>query len=225
MGLQPRQGGVARIGAEYDGGCKGNMGNPLYRIKVLKNEWLPKLQEILSRMGNLAPMLKAIGEVGLRSIRENFERGGRPTPWKELAKSTIKARTRRGHWPGKILEERGVGGGLLGSINYQLEGSNKVTFSAVKEYAAIHNFGGTVHNPGTQSRGRALFFRKFRSGPRKGRTQFSRERGATMGMRIHIGPHDITIPKRSYMLLQDDDWQEIIRLGEDYLFRHEGKEG
>ena len=99
------------------------------------------LRGVEQRLGNLRPALSIMGEIGLTSIQQNFEEGGRPRKWKALKESTIRERRREGKWPGQILVRRGTGGGLLGSINYQVKG-NKLVISAKKEYAAIHHFGG-----------------------------------------------------------------------------------
>jgi phage virion morphogenesis protein len=96
---------------------------------------------MLARLSNLRPALRIIGEAGMTSIQRNFEEGGRPRKWKKLKLSTIKQRRRQGKWPGQILVRTGVSGGLLGSISYRVTPS-KVRWTAKKDYAAIHHFGG-----------------------------------------------------------------------------------
>ena len=100
-----------------------------------------RLEGMIARTKDLRPALRIIGEIGLTSIQRNFEKGGRPRKWKELKLSTITQRKRQGNWPGQILVRRGIGGGLLGSINYQVK-AKKIIWSARKIYAAIHHFGG-----------------------------------------------------------------------------------
>lgn len=105
------------------------------------------LKNIQERAGDLKPVMGAIGEIVRASIRRNFEAGGRPDKWQPLKAATIFARMRRKHWPGKILIEKGVSGGLLGSLSYQAF-PDKVVVSANKKYAAIHHFGGKAGRGG-----------------------------------------------------------------------------
>ena len=96
---------------------------------------------LLKRLSNTTPAMRVIGEIVQESIQTNFEEGGRPKKWKKLKSTTIKQRKRRGHWPGRILVESGVSGGLMGAISYK-PFPKKVVMSANKIYAAIHHFGG-----------------------------------------------------------------------------------
>jgi phage virion morphogenesis protein len=99
------------------------------------------LRGLDKRTGDMSPVLAVIGEIGLTSIKRNFEVGGRPRKWKRLAPSTVKDRIRVGKWPGQILVRSGVAGGLLGSLHYKARPKG-VDLVADKIYAAIHHFGG-----------------------------------------------------------------------------------
>ena len=99
------------------------------------------IEGLLKRLSNMAPAMRVIGEIVHESIQTNFEEGGRPKKWEELKSATIKQREKRGHWPGRILVESGVSGGLMGSITYKPY-PKKVVMLANKKYAAIHHFGG-----------------------------------------------------------------------------------
>lgn len=94
-----------------------------------------KLREIADRCESAQPALKIIGETLRDSIRENFDAGGRPERWAELKDSTLK-RKRSGY----ILVEQGRAGGLLGSINFQVE-ETAVYVGTNKKYGAIHQLG------------------------------------------------------------------------------------
>ena len=101
-----------------------------------------KLQEILkkliSKVQNLRPLMKNISGIMMDSVEENFEKEGRPDKWQELAKSTIKQRKKKGHWPGRILQVRGE---LASSITSYYD-SDSAVVGTNKVYAAIHQFGG-----------------------------------------------------------------------------------
>lgn len=139
-----------------------------------------KIAGILKRLDNAEPAMKVIGETALESIQRNFEEGGRPRKWKDLAPSTKIARARRGKWPGKILMVSGAGGGLFGSISYNAY-SDKVVMVANKIYAAIHHFGGMA------GRGKK-----------------------------------VKIPARPFMMIQDEDWQEMKEELSNYILRAQG---
>lgn len=149
-------------------------------IKIDQNELQEKLKNIIGRIGHAKPAMEIIAETVMTSIQQNFEAGGRPDNWPDLAASTKAARARRNKWPGKILVMLGAGGGLMGSISYEAM-NDKVVFSANKEYAAIHQFGG-------------------QAGRRNKR---------------------VTIPARPYMMVQDEDWQEISEAMDSFIM--EGK--
>ncbi len=103
------------------------------------------LQELLKavkdRIGNLQPAFEVIGQVIHTSIRRNFEEGGRPKAWQDLADSTKKQRAKKNKWPGQILVMSGEKDGLLSSISYDAM-PEKLVLVANKKYAAIQHFGG-----------------------------------------------------------------------------------
>ena len=133
------------------------------------------LQGLMSRLGNLKPATRLMGEIVLESIVTNFEQGGRPGKWDPLAAATIRQRQRKGKWPGRILVQSGHAGGLLGAIAYT-PGDTSVTIHANKRYARIHHYGGQAG---------------------KG--------------------HKTTIPARPYMMVQDEDWEDIRAGLNDYI--------
>lgn len=69
------------------------------------------------------------------------------------------------------------------------ESSAEVGVPSSIPYAFIHNFGGVINHPGTQN---------------------------GFGKGIPIPPHPIRIPKREYMMFQDEDIQDILnKFGND----------
>lgn len=109
--------------------------------RVHHEELQRMLKGLRKRLGNLRPVMKVVGEIVHESIQTNFEKGGRPTKWKELKRATIKERRRIGKWLGRILVRSGTRGGLMGAISYRAF-NDRVVMLAGKIYAAIHHFGG-----------------------------------------------------------------------------------
>lgn len=107
-----------------------------------------KLRTQRKRGQDMSAAFAEIREIILSAIEENFEQEGRyaspesaiggSTKWKDLKESTKRQRTKKGKWPGKILQVSQ--GGLAASISgehgkdYAAAGSNKV-------YAARQHFG------------------------------------------------------------------------------------
>src|SRR5574344_1123153 len=107
-------------------------------VKLDNKEVQDALIKVAQKCENLKPLMKNIAGIMADSTEENFAQEGRPDKWQELAESTIKKRTKTGHYPGKILQ---VEAQLATSIitHYDIEspviGSNLV-------YSAIHQLGG-----------------------------------------------------------------------------------
>lgn len=144
----------------------------ILKIKIGTRELL---KDVIRRIQNPVAALSVIGEIIHSSILSNFEWGGRPKKWKQLSNITVEKRRAENHWPGRILQVKGVSGGLLGAISYRAF-NDKVVWSANKVYAAIHNYGGQA--------GRGL---------------------------------KVNIPQREFMLVQDEDWQEINDTMQDFI--------
>lgn len=100
------------------------------------------LDGLLSRMADPAPGLHIAGATVQASIARNFEKEGRPQRWEPLAESTLRSKPNR-----QILQVKGWGGGLLGSISYQVQ-PKSVLIGTNKVYGAIHQFGGKTGRRG-----------------------------------------------------------------------------
>ena len=97
-------------------------------------EALEKLQEY---MRDRRPLMREIAGIMLNAVEENFAQEGRPR-WKPLSPRTIKAREKKGYWPGAILQMRGE---LAASISTYSDKDSAVV-GTNKVYAGIHQFGG-----------------------------------------------------------------------------------
>lgn len=107
-------------------------------IKIDDKEIQKLLKKLISKTENLRPLMRNIAGIMLDSVEENFEKEGRPDKWQGLAKPTIKQRTKKGYWPGRILQVRGE---LASSITSKFD-ENSAVVGTNKVYAAIHQLGG-----------------------------------------------------------------------------------
>jgi phage gpG-like protein len=150
------------------------------------------LDRLHDRVGDLRPYFNMLGNIGMASIRRNFEVGGRPVRWKPLSPVTIARRIKENKWPGQILIRRGR---LLRSISHRAR-KDRVIWSAKTVYAALQHFGarkGQFGRARVQVRGH---FRKSKTG---GGKRFVQPHFRTMS--IPWGD----VPARPYMLLQPED--------------------
>jgi len=101
-----------------------------------------KLARLRAGVSDASPLMKIWGEIGLASIQENFEVGGRPKKWTKLAASTIE---RKGHNRPLI----GRTGNLSRlTMKADRDGVTLGTSPSSKAYAARQQFGW----PGTGAR-------------------------------------------------------------------------
>jgi phage gpG-like protein len=85
-------------------------------------------------------LYKIIGNLMQDAVEENFATQGEyfgGTEWAPLKPATIRARERKGYWPGKILQ---VTGGLAASFSYTVTDEGLDTGFG-KEYAPYLHFG------------------------------------------------------------------------------------
>ncbi len=150
---------------------------------------------------SLAPRL---GQYLQNSTRARFKTETKPdgTPWKELKQSTI--RRKKSH-ADKILTLRG---NLRDYIRWQPLDDNGVEVGTNTEYAAIHQFGGEIQQPGRQATVR------YRSVA--GRVLFAgrKHKRATERM-VSIPAHTVNIPARPFLgISAEDDVQIKVRIRE-----------
>jgi len=106
-------------------------------IRINNDELQQVLNELAQKSSDLRPLMKNIAGILEDSVEENFEKEGRPK-WQGLQPSTIKQRSKKGYYPGKILQMRGE---LAASITSHYD-ENSAVVGTNKVYAAIHQFGG-----------------------------------------------------------------------------------
>ena len=115
----------------------------MLKVTLDAGETQQKLQDLAGTLKDARPLFKVIAGILEKETEENFAAQGRPH-WVPLSSATVRNRLRRNNGGSvlKILQDRGI---LAGSIStdygsdYALVGSNVA-------YAAIHQFGGTIHH-------------------------------------------------------------------------------
>ena len=150
-----------------------------------------KLIEIMKdRAVHLKPIMAVTGNMVVKSVRQNFRDGGRPEKWTKSKKPK-----------GTTLVGTGA---LMRSIHYELDSDgNAVTvMTGPQKYAAIHQFGGTTSAHTIMAKNRKAL--QFNVG------------GVTI-YRKKVNHPGSNIPARPYMLLQDEDIENIKTEMLEYL--------
>lgn len=173
-------------------------------IKIEDRRVRRLLEKISTRIRNTKPVMGVIGEIVQTSIQRNFEVGGRPTKWPALSKHTIARRTAQGKWPGQIL----VVQGRLRGIVYQAY-RDRVKVSANQPQAAVQHFGAKKGSFGTVAARVGAHIRRLKS-------------GKEVSVKAHTKTSKMPwgdIPSRKFMLVQDEDWNEMADALGDFLLR------
>lgn len=143
--------------------------------------------------------LNIIAVEARRSIVKNFEQGGRPTPWKK----SIKKKKYKGT---KTLVISGMLKNVDSVANYEESSVTLTTNPAARAYARIHQEGGTINMPVRKLRFRD---KRYKSGEVK--TVFASKKHKKIKMIKEARAYTITIPPRPYMVIPQEDINEMIR--------------
>lgn len=171
------------------------------RIDVKDQSTTELLQQAQQKLGDLAPIMLNISEIMYDDVMENFEQQGRPR-WPALKESTIARRETKGYWPGKILQMRGE---LVASIQTKSDADSAIV-GTNKEYAAAQQFGAEITMP---ARPQLLAFKRYKSGPRRGKTRFVKAEKADFTRSISRGPYTVKIPPRPFLVISTEAITEI----------------
>ncbi len=109
-------------------------------IKIDDSQIQQALKRLAGKTSDLRPLMKNISGIMMDSVEENFDKESRSDKWTPLAKLTIKQRTKKGYWPGRILQIRGE---LASSITSKYD-DNSAVVGTNKVYATIHQLGGNA---------------------------------------------------------------------------------
>lgn len=112
----------------------------MFEIKIESRAVMDKLEQLASSTQDMSPLMRSISTELLSQTEANFAAEGRPK-WLGLKPSTIAMRTKRGTWPGRMLQVSA--GGLAGSISASSDATS-ATVGSNKVYAAMQQRGGTT---------------------------------------------------------------------------------
>lgn len=111
-------------------------------LTILDEAVRKALDDLASVAGGDAPMMADIAGVLVSESERQFRsQSGPGGNWPELADTTRRIRTKRGTWPGQILQVSA--GGLAASVQSG-HSATEAWVSSNKPYAAMHQFGGTT---------------------------------------------------------------------------------
>lgn len=103
------------------------------------------LSQLALRLNDARPTMALIADKLLEETHTIFNQEGLTSGgWQDLRPSTIRARSKKGYWPGKILEQRGA---LLSSI-VRGYGADYAQVASSLNYAPVHFFGATIERQG-----------------------------------------------------------------------------
>jgi phage virion morphogenesis protein len=98
-----------------------------------------KITDIARRCANTAAAMREIGTHMERSVRKNFEKGGRPHRWAPLAESTKRKKTaKRGTWQPILVDD--------GTMRDKIKSNTGINYSITRSpsyYNIYHHFGTT----------------------------------------------------------------------------------
>jgi phage virion morphogenesis protein len=112
----------------------------MIQIRYSAEETEALLNELRSRMGDLRPVMDAVGQIIREGTQQRFvdQQGPDGTPWAPLKPATIAAR-RRGGGTGSIQILRDTDR-LMNSIDYRAGAETVTVFSNVI-YSGVHQYG------------------------------------------------------------------------------------
>lgn len=187
---------------------------------TVKVEGMDRLQAALRTLGKKCsdrrPLMGTISRLMKDEVEENFEQEGRPK-WTPLAKSTIKERAKKGHWPGQILK---IKGRLVNSIIDSSDNDRAIVGTNVK-YAARHQFGGTFQVAARKGKVRLRTDTKgelLRQGQNGKLAVFAKAGHKRAVERNYTASdHTVTTPARPFLKLTEGGISKIERAVVNYL--------
>ncbi len=182
-----------------------------FEVRLDDEDGKARLQAMLDRMDNRRPFFSEVGQVLTDSTRARFRAERDPTgaAWTPLKAATIRARARRGRSKIAILREKGL---LAGSMRFEATNDQVKVGSVQKDYAAIHQLGGTIDMP---ARKQTLRFVKAETG--NGRRFARKKAKATSSQEVDRKAYQITIPARPYLGVSSEDRTDIFAAAERWL--------
>ncbi len=180
------------------------MSGSLINLKIDDREVKDTFRRLTEKVADMTPLMETIGEVGVTSIMRNFQAGGRPDRWTPSQRVQKKG--------GKTLIKSGR---LMHSLMHFQAGPLSVTWGTNVSYAAAHQFGS-----------KKSFFVEVKEHMRRAHGRDIRAAGKPLGKLLaagqaHVNMHrrmqHMNLPKRPFLMIQDDDWPVIKANAENYL--------
>ena len=157
---------------------------------IERHEFDTFLEILKDRAVHLKPIMAVAGNIVVKSVKQNFREGVRPEKWTQSKKP-------------KGMTLIGTGA-LMKSIHHKVDddGMGVTVMTGPQKYAAIHQFGGTTAPHEIKAKNRRAL--QFTVG------------GVTL-YRKKVHHPGSNIPARPYMLLQDEDIENIKKVMLEYL--------
>jgi phage virion morphogenesis protein len=178
------------------------------------------IHKLIDNSIKTGPAMKAIAGIMHDSVEENFAQQGRPR-WAPWSNSTKRYRNRVKKLNGKILQ---LSGQLAASISSE-SSDVKAIVGTNKDYAAIHQFGGTIEKA---ARSDLLGRNRKTKGKNKGRFAKGNS-GSANGVgglsysgQMSFKAHSIFIPARPFLGFQPQDITESENILKRHLMRGTG---
>lgn len=116
----------------------------MIEIEINAREVQARIEQAAAKLENMRPLMQRVAGVLEHETEADFAAQGRP-PWAPLSKATIAKRLKRnqGRTVQRILQDRDI---LASSIStqYGADSAQIGVGGAARDYAAIHQFGGTI---------------------------------------------------------------------------------
>lgn len=193
-----------------------------FSIEVNEREASAALAGIIHRMEERRGFYANVAELLASSTRENFRKQRDPAgvPWTPLAPATIRRRTYNGQLPLTILNTNGKKDGIHLAAAIAQDSDNDaarvgvLNQNPVREYAAIHQFGGTINIPARKGR---IYRHYDPTTGQTGRKFVSPRSDGARATEVNIPAYSITIPARAYLGVSAEDEMEILLLAKDWI--------
>ncbi len=165
-----------------------------------------KVKALLKKAGNRAKNLriplKRSGILMLASVDKNFRAEGRPTKWAPLSPMTIAMRKKKGRGA-KILQDTGLG---KGSITYKVVSNQMVQIGTNRDYMRKHQEGADIKIPA-----RDIYPVKAKA------LHWISDGKDVFAMHVHQKERTARIPQRKFLLFQEEDKANIVKIFTEYL--------
>lgn len=114
----------------------------MIKVEVKDQDVLSLLSRLSAGMKDMGPAMANVAQaLASESERQFATQSGAFGGWPTLSDTTISLRSKRGTWPGRILDVSA--GGLASSVQTSY-GPNFASIGSNKPYAAMQMFGGTT---------------------------------------------------------------------------------